>query len=136
MKDPIKLSPYARPIDHGSWCPIHSPWVWSHDPSTACPQPNAAQAPRVQVVPITKAGAKRHVCAGMCPAPRQAVSPSATCAHGCAQRPSSLTLGSYKLQPPHMPPPTVESTVKALTVYSTYATVQNNAIHNEFIHNE
>jgi hypothetical protein len=58
-------------------------------------------------------------------------SPSATCAQGCAQRPSSLTLGSYRLQPPHMPPPTVESTVKALTVYSTCATVQNSAIHNE-----
>jgi hypothetical protein len=51
-------------------------------------------------------------------------------------RASSLTLGSYRLQPPIMPPPTVQSTLKALTVYSMLATVQNNAIHSEFTHNE
>jgi hypothetical protein len=35
-----------------------------------------------------------------------------------------------------MPPPTVQSTLKALTVYSMLATVQNNEIHSEFTHNE
>jgi hypothetical protein len=39
--------------------------------------------------------------------------------------PSSLALGSCKLQSPSMPPPTVQSTVKALTVYSIRTIVQS-----------
>jgi len=51
-------------------------------------------------------------------------------------RSSSLTLGSCRLQPLIMPPPTVQITLKALTVSSMPATMQNNAIHSEFTHNE
>ena len=66
IKDPIKLGPHARPIDHGSWRPTYSPWVRSHDPSLTCRQPKVrAQGPRVcWGVPNPKAEPKHHVCAG------------------------------------------------------------------------
>jgi hypothetical protein len=49
IKNQILLGPYARPINHGSSRPTHSPQVRSHDPSTTCPQPKGrTQAPRVR----------------------------------------------------------------------------------------
>jgi hypothetical protein len=110
----------------------------------------AAQAPRARRgVPITKAEPKHHVYAwstqltGWQPKHARLGRPSArwlqprvrlagvAClapvwqpSARCPQYPgraSSLALGSCRLQPPHIPPPTVQSIVKAFTVYCTPA---------------
>jgi hypothetical protein len=76
----------------------------------------------VKECPTHRQEPTRHVCTGMCPATRQ-VAQAPRVRMGVPSAPPAWRLGPAGYSLHTCPPPTVQSTVKTLTVYSIRATV-------------